>query len=153
MPRGLQRFYGANHLHFITSSCYQRRALLSDPMCRDLFVDVFEQTRIAYRFIVIGYAVMPEHFRRGARAGAGERTNTRGWPGLSRSLRRPGMLRRFPPPHRRMDSQTLSPARRPLRLNLHSRILTCQVVTETAPSPVLGPFHQSAFHWISMHIA
>ena len=62
MPRGLQRFYGANYLHFITSSCYQRRALLSDPKRRDLFLETLEQTRLAYRFTVVGYVVMPEHF-------------------------------------------------------------------------------------------
>ena len=27
-----------------------------------MFVDILEQTRLAYRFIVVGYVVMPEHF-------------------------------------------------------------------------------------------
>src|SRR5208337_5458929 len=28
MPRGLHRYYGADHLHFITCSCYRRMPLL-----------------------------------------------------------------------------------------------------------------------------
>jgi len=62
MPTGLKRFYGAGCLHFITSSCYRRRPLLYSPTRRDLFLKVLEQTRQNYRFVVAGYAVMPEHF-------------------------------------------------------------------------------------------
>jgi putative transposase len=57
----LQRYYGAGYLHFITSSCYQRRALLGTSRRRDLFLKVLEQVRRAYGFIVVGYVVMPEH--------------------------------------------------------------------------------------------
>src|SRR5574341_320266 len=49
MPSGLKRFYGANHLHYITCSCYRRRPLLGTP-------------RRQYDFTVVGYVVMPEHF-------------------------------------------------------------------------------------------
>ncbi len=62
MPRGLQRFYGAGHSHFITCSCYQRRPLLDSSYRRDLFLDILEEARARYRFVVRGYVVMPEHF-------------------------------------------------------------------------------------------
>jgi putative transposase len=61
MPSGLHRTYGADHLHFITNSCYQRRPLLDSPLARDLFLSVVEETRQHYRFVVVGYVVMPEH--------------------------------------------------------------------------------------------
>ncbi len=62
MPKGLKRFYGAEYLHFITSSCYQRRALLCSAARRDLFLQTLEQVRRGYEFAVVGYVVMPEHF-------------------------------------------------------------------------------------------
>ena len=61
MPRRLQRYYGAGFFHFITTSCYHRRPLLHNPANRDLFLQVLEQVRRRYRFIVVGYVVMPEH--------------------------------------------------------------------------------------------
>ncbi len=61
MPRRLHRYYGAGYLHFITTSCYQRRALLGKKQHRDLFLEVLEQVRRRYRFVIIGYVVMPEH--------------------------------------------------------------------------------------------
>jgi REP-associated tyrosine transposase len=62
MPWGLQRYYGAGHLHFITCSCYRRLPLLNTPRRRNLFLDLLEQTRQRYRFVVVGFVVMPEHF-------------------------------------------------------------------------------------------
>ncbi len=59
-PR-LQRFYGAHHLHFITCSCYRRKSLLREPRKRDRFLEIMEQVRQRYRFVVVGYVVMPEH--------------------------------------------------------------------------------------------
>jgi len=61
MPAGLHRTYGAHHLHFITNSCYHRLPLLDAPGARDLFLAILEQTRQKYRFVVVGYVVMPEH--------------------------------------------------------------------------------------------
>jgi REP element-mobilizing transposase RayT len=57
----MHRTYGPHHLHFITNSCYQRRPLLGTARARDCFLSVFEQTRRRYRFVVVGYVVMPEH--------------------------------------------------------------------------------------------
>jgi putative transposase len=62
VPTDLKRFYGASYLHFITSSCYQRRALLHSSDRRDLFLRTLEQVRLRYQFAVVGYVVMPEHF-------------------------------------------------------------------------------------------
>ena len=61
MPRGLHRYYGADHLHFITCSCYRRMSLLRSARSRDRLLSVLEQTRQRYRFVVVGYVVMPEH--------------------------------------------------------------------------------------------
>jgi putative transposase len=61
MPNRLHRYYGAGYLHFITTSCYQRRPLLDDARNRDLFLQVLEHVRGRYRLVVAGYVVMPEH--------------------------------------------------------------------------------------------
>ena len=61
MPTGLKRYYGTGALHFITCSCYQRRPLLDTPACRNLFLKILEEVRLAYDFTVYGYVVMPEH--------------------------------------------------------------------------------------------
>ena len=60
MPR-LRRIYGLGYLHFITFSCYRRLRFLSTARRRDLFLHILEQVRRRYRFVVVGYVVMPEH--------------------------------------------------------------------------------------------
>jgi putative transposase len=62
MTKGLERWYGGHDLHFITCSCYQRRPELGTGARRDVFLRVLERARQKYRFVVIGYVVMPEHF-------------------------------------------------------------------------------------------
>lgn len=62
MPRGLKRYYTGRDLHFITCSCYQRKPLLNSAHRRDLFLRMLEEVRCRYRFTVVGYVVMPEHF-------------------------------------------------------------------------------------------
>ena len=62
MPKGLHRWYGDGDIHYITCSCYQRKAFLGSASRRDLFLNIFEQVRQKYEFLVIGYVVMPEHF-------------------------------------------------------------------------------------------
>ena len=59
-PR-LQRFYCAHPLHFITCSCYRRKSLFREPRKRVRFLEILEQIRKRYRFVVVGYVVMPEH--------------------------------------------------------------------------------------------
>jgi len=61
MPWSLKRYYGTGALHFITWSCYRRLPLLDTGQARDLVLMVLELMRERYRFVVIGYVVMPEH--------------------------------------------------------------------------------------------
>ena len=61
MPRRLYRCYGLGYLHFITSSCYQRRPFLNTPRRRTLLVRILEEVRRRYNFVLVGYVVMPEH--------------------------------------------------------------------------------------------
>jgi putative transposase len=61
VPNRLHRYYGAGYLHFITTSCYRRHALLGTRHSRDLFLRLLEQVRRRYHFVVVGYVVMPEH--------------------------------------------------------------------------------------------
>jgi len=61
MPAGLRRIYDVRHLHFITNSCYRRLPRLGSARGRDRFLTILEQTRRKYRFVVVGYVVMPEH--------------------------------------------------------------------------------------------
>jgi putative transposase len=61
MPWGLRRYHGNGGLRFITCSCYKRRALLDTPERGNLLLTVLERMRDRYRFVVIGFVVMPEH--------------------------------------------------------------------------------------------
>src|SRR5437868_12620964 len=62
MPSRLRRIYGLRDFHFITCSCYRRQPLLGTRHARDVFLRIFEQVRRKYKFEVVGYVVMPEHF-------------------------------------------------------------------------------------------
>ena len=62
MPKRLRRCYGGGYLHFITTSCYHCRPILGTEQRRGLFLEVLEQVRRRYGFVVVGYVVMPEHF-------------------------------------------------------------------------------------------
>jgi len=57
----LVRYYGQGHLHFLTFSCYRRRAYLGARRARDRFVKVLDQVRDGWQFELLGYVVMPEH--------------------------------------------------------------------------------------------
>ena len=61
MPRKLRRYHGRGDLHFITFSCYERRALLARVRARDLCLKILEEVRKRFRPRVVGYVVMPEH--------------------------------------------------------------------------------------------
>jgi REP element-mobilizing transposase RayT len=62
VPTGLKRYYGGGDFHFITCSCYHRIPWLNSARRRDLFINILEEVRERYRFVVLGYVVMPEHF-------------------------------------------------------------------------------------------
>ena len=57
----MKRYYGDDHLHFLTWTCYHRQKWLGEPKRRDLFLHILEEARRRYRFVVVGYVVMPEH--------------------------------------------------------------------------------------------
>jgi putative transposase len=61
MTEGLHRFYGGNDLHFLTFSCYRRRPFFRNNAHCDLFLKILDRVRRLYRFVVLGYVVMPEH--------------------------------------------------------------------------------------------
>jgi putative transposase len=61
MPKGLKRYYGRGHLHFLTFSCYRRLPLLKTARARHLFVRELARVRAEYGFLLVGYVVMPEH--------------------------------------------------------------------------------------------
>ena len=61
MPKGLNRYYGQGHLHFITCSCYRRLPLLARVHARNQAVRILGEVRAKYKFRILGYVVMPEH--------------------------------------------------------------------------------------------
>ena len=61
MPRNLKRYYGRGDLHFVTFSCYRRLPLLRTIRARNLFVRALGAIRERYKFLLVGYVVMPEH--------------------------------------------------------------------------------------------
>jgi putative transposase len=61
MPKGLKRYYGRGHLHFLTFSCYRRLPLLGTARTRNVFVRAMAAIRERYHFLLAGYVVMPEH--------------------------------------------------------------------------------------------
>src|SRR5713101_6773940 len=61
MPKGLKRYYGRGHLHFLTFSCHRRLPLLNTIGARNLFVHALGEIRERYKFLLVGYVVMPDH--------------------------------------------------------------------------------------------
>ncbi|MGD0293000.1 MAG: transposase [Terracidiphilus sp.] len=61
MTERLVRYQHCGDMHFLTFSCYRRLPYLTTPEARNLFEDALERIRKKYRFVVIGYVVMPEH--------------------------------------------------------------------------------------------
>jgi putative transposase len=61
MPTNLKRVTGFGDLHFITFSCYHRRAFLETPPARDFAVQILGEVRAKYGFPLAGYVIMPEH--------------------------------------------------------------------------------------------
>jgi putative transposase len=61
MPKGLKRYYGQGHLHFLTFSCYRRLPLLGTKRARNIFIKELRRVRREYGFLLVGYVVMPNH--------------------------------------------------------------------------------------------
>ncbi|HXN51099.1 MAG TPA: transposase [Candidatus Acidoferrum sp.] len=61
MPKNLKRYYGRGDLHFVTFSCYRRLPLLRTIRARNLFARALGVIRERYKFLLVGYVVMPDH--------------------------------------------------------------------------------------------
>jgi REP-associated tyrosine transposase len=61
MRNPLRRYYGRGDLHFVTFSCFRRRAFLGTRRARNHFVKILDQVRTRHKFRLFGYVVMPEH--------------------------------------------------------------------------------------------
>ncbi len=61
MPKDLKRYHGRGDLHFLTFSCYRRLPLLGTMQARNLFVQALGKIRERYKFLLVGYVVMPNH--------------------------------------------------------------------------------------------
>lgn len=61
MPKDLKRHHGRGDLHFLTFSCYRRLPLLDTMQARNLFVQALGKIRERYKFLLVGYVVMPNH--------------------------------------------------------------------------------------------
>ena len=61
MPWGLRRFHASGQTHFVTFSCYHRRASFSTAAAREVFEAGVERVRRSFALCVYGYVVMPNH--------------------------------------------------------------------------------------------
>jgi len=61
MPWSLKRYQQADDLHFLTFSCYRRRALFDTSFARNTFIEALEAMRIRVSVDIHAYVVMPEH--------------------------------------------------------------------------------------------
>ncbi|MGA7524818.1 MAG: transposase [Acidobacteriaceae bacterium] len=61
MPRGLERYQEDGELHFVTFSCYRRKALLTSSEAKSTFERALERVRQFHGLRILGYVVMPEH--------------------------------------------------------------------------------------------
>src|ERR1700682_5537539 len=61
MRNPLRRYYRRGDLHYITFSCYRRRPFLGTVRVRHRFAKILDAVRSRYKFLLIGYVVMPEH--------------------------------------------------------------------------------------------
>lgn len=63
MPKHRAAVYGKGHLHLFTCACFRHLPKLGEEKHRDVFVRLLEELRVKFRFTVVGYIVMPDHFR------------------------------------------------------------------------------------------
>jgi putative transposase len=55
-------FYGSNHLHYLTASCYRRVCIFDSERFKAHFIATLGQLRQELEFHIHGYVLMPEHF-------------------------------------------------------------------------------------------
>jgi putative transposase len=63
MPKSREAVYGKGHLHLASCTCFRKLPKLGEEKHRDVFVRLVEEVRVKFRFAVVGYVVMPDHFR------------------------------------------------------------------------------------------
>ena len=63
MAKSREPVYGKGHLHLVTCGCYGKQPKLGLEKHRNVFVRLLEELRVKFRFGVVGYVVMPDHFR------------------------------------------------------------------------------------------
>ncbi|MGH8403753.1 MAG: transposase, partial [Gammaproteobacteria bacterium] len=56
------RHFEPGQLQFITSSTYRRAPIFSNPACCQFFVEALRAARSKFRFRLVGWVLMPEHF-------------------------------------------------------------------------------------------
>jgi putative transposase len=61
MPDGLRCYHHSRQSHFVAFTCYHRLPQLNTGEIRDVVVEELEHARVAYRFRVYGFVVMPDH--------------------------------------------------------------------------------------------
>ncbi len=59
---GPRRYYGENHLHFLTTSTYRRARIFDSERFKRHFVATLAELRGELGFRIAGYVLMPEHF-------------------------------------------------------------------------------------------
>src|SRR5260370_38512125 len=59
MPKNLRRYNFRGDLHFVTFSCYRRLPLLRTTRARNLFMRALGAIHERYKFLLVGYVVMP----------------------------------------------------------------------------------------------
>jgi len=57
-----KRYYGENHLHFLTTSTYRRARVFDTERFKLEFVATLVKLRAELGFRLPGYVLMPEHF-------------------------------------------------------------------------------------------
>jgi putative transposase len=57
-----RRYYGENHLHYLTASTYRRTWVFDSERFRGQFVSTLAELRGELGFRILGYVLMPEHF-------------------------------------------------------------------------------------------
>ncbi len=63
MAKNREPVYGKGHLHLITCGCFLKQPKLGLEKHRSVFARLLEELRVKFRFGIVGYVVMPDHFR------------------------------------------------------------------------------------------
>jgi putative transposase len=56
------RYFGGNHLHYLTTSTYRRARIFDSERFKRQFIASLAELRAELGFRILGYVLMPEHF-------------------------------------------------------------------------------------------